>query len=133
VTRPQTAPPRELPRTASASTPRTGTGNQPRTGFDQRFATVEEATKGVPEEVIRARRLSKSCLRCGLTGHQATHCARQLDTRMPKEGRIAGLKRGEDGVDGEEYEEEDGVERESKRSRFEVAALDAQEVPLYEG
>jgi hypothetical protein len=46
------------------------------------------------------------------------------------EGRIAGLKRGEGDDDEEDYEEGDGIERESKRSRFEVAALDAQETPL---
>jgi hypothetical protein len=133
VPRPQKATPRELPRIANSNPPRTASANQPRTGFDQRFATVDEATKGVPEEVIRARRLSKSCLRCGIAGHQATHCARQLATRMPKEGRIAGLKQGEEGDYGEDYEEVEEVERESNRSRFEIAGLDAEETPLYEG
>jgi hypothetical protein len=64
-----------------------------------------------------------------------THCLRPLDSRMPaREGHVAGLKRGQEVEcdDGEEYEVEE-VERQPKRARFEVAALDAQEMPLYGG
>jgi hypothetical protein len=136
VLRSQTVTPRELPRTANSNPPRAVNSNlPPRTEFERRFATVEEATKGVPEELLKAHKASKSCLRCGLGGHQATHCFRRMENEMPSktEDRIAGLKRGEGDDDEEDFEEEDGIERESKRSRFEVAAPDAQETPLYEG
>jgi hypothetical protein len=62
---------------------------------ERRFASVEEAIKGVPEEVVEARRKQGKCLRCGWMGHMATHCFRPIESRMqPKEGWVAGLKRG---------------------------------------
>jgi hypothetical protein len=104
---------------------------------ERRFASVEEAIRGVPEGMVEARKRKGVCLRCGWIGHLATHCLRQVETRIVSGGReerrIAGLKRGqkeEEYGDGEEYEVE--VERQPKRSRFEVAALDAQEMPLYD-
>jgi hypothetical protein len=106
--------------------------NPPR--VERRFATVDEAIKGVPEGVVEARLKQGKCLRCGWTEHVATYCLCPLDSRMPaREGRVAGLKRGmEEGYDDEgEYEVEE-IERQ-KRSRFEVAALDAQEMPLFGG
>jgi hypothetical protein len=108
--------------------------NLPRIG-ERRFASVEEAIKGVPEEVVEARRKQGKCLQCSWMGHMATHCLHPIDSQMqPKKGRVAGLKRGQEVEydDGGEYEVEE-VERQPKRSRFEVAALDAQEMPLYGG
>jgi hypothetical protein len=115
VPRPQTVTPRELPRTANSNPLRTINSNLPaRTEFKRRFATVEEATKGVPEELLKAHKASKSCLRCGLGGHQATHCFRRVENGIPSktEGRIAGLKRGEGDDHEEDYEEVEEVERE---------------------
>jgi hypothetical protein len=56
--------------------------------YPQLFATVEDATKGVPPHVVRWRVERGHCGRCGwstpIGKHLATHCTREPNSRLPQ-------------------------------------------------
>jgi hypothetical protein len=51
--------------------------------FPQRFASYEEAIKGVPKDLAQKRSDAKSCGRCGKK-HKTTHCASDIVTKDTK-------------------------------------------------
>jgi hypothetical protein len=123
----------------------TGTGPQPsaplRRRYEAKFTSIKEAIRGIPEDVLETRRKAGDCLRCGWKkdapgAHQAINCVRPADkgtevsSGSRPQHRGAAVRRSSES-DFEDVELED--EREVKRSRVEIAALDAEEAPLYEG
>jgi hypothetical protein len=56
--------------------------------YPQLFATVEDATKGIPQHVVRWRMEQGHCGRCGwstpIGKHLATHCTREPNSRLPQ-------------------------------------------------
>jgi hypothetical protein len=44
---------------------------------ERRFKTIEEATKGVLQAVVKSRIEKKSCARCGMQNHNAYVCRRR--------------------------------------------------------
>jgi hypothetical protein len=44
---------------------------------EKRFKTIEEATKGVPQVVVKSRIEKKACARCGMQNHNAYFCRRR--------------------------------------------------------
>jgi hypothetical protein len=52
--------------------------------FPQLYATLEDATKGIPQHVVRWRLERRHCARCGWRGkHVATHCHREANPNLP--------------------------------------------------
>jgi hypothetical protein len=51
--------------------------------FARRFATLEEATKGVPQHVVRLRLERRLCARCGWRRHAATYCHKDANSDLP--------------------------------------------------
>jgi hypothetical protein len=56
--------------------------------YPQLFATVEDATKGISQHVVRWRLERGHCARCGwltpIGKHLATHCTREHNSRLPQ-------------------------------------------------
>jgi hypothetical protein len=56
--------------------------------YPQLFATMEDATKGIPQHVVRWRMEQGHCARCGwstpIGKHLATHCTRETNSRLPQ-------------------------------------------------
>ncbi|KAA8893354.1 hypothetical protein FN846DRAFT_914141 [Sphaerosporella brunnea] len=106
--------------------------------YSDKFASVAEATKGVPKELVEARTKAGDCLRCGwpkgMQGqHRALQCHREVNPkpwRLQREGkekgtRIAALSTGKRGRE-EEKEEDSGDDTDpspAKRGRLDVAGL----------
>jgi hypothetical protein len=44
---------------------------------EKRFKSIEEATKGVPQAVVKSRMEKKACARCGMQNHNAYFCRRR--------------------------------------------------------
>jgi hypothetical protein len=57
--------------------------------FPRLFATLEEATKGIPQHVVRLRLERRLCARCGWRKHVATHCHKDLNSDMPPQDQNA--------------------------------------------
>jgi hypothetical protein len=124
---------------------KTSTGSQAPTSFrrqyELRFSSVKEAIRGIPEDVLEGCRKAGDCLRCGWKkdapgAHQSINCIRPADkgTEAPSgsrpQHRVAAVRRSaEPDFDDDELDDE----REAKRSRVGIAALDAEETPLYAG
>jgi hypothetical protein len=144
--RDQASRPRSDPAMPSSSSTRvdTGAGPQPSVSLRRRcetkFTSVKEAIRGIPEEVSEVRKKAGDCPSRGWKNdapgaHQAINCVRPADmgTEAPSgsrpQHRVAAVRRSAK-PDFNDDELED--ERETKLSKVEIAALDAEEMPLYE-
>jgi hypothetical protein len=92
--------------------------------FPRLFATLEEATKGIPQQVVRLRLERRLCARCGWRKHVATHCHKDPNSDMPPQDqnatghRVAGIELGkrerpidlDDGADWKRSRAEDAWE-----------------------
>jgi hypothetical protein len=54
--------------------PKTTAGPSNTRTQDKKFASVEEAIKGIPKNVVDHRKNNKSCLRCGYHNHNCLYC-----------------------------------------------------------
>jgi hypothetical protein len=131
---------------AASSSTRTGTGAGPQSSvplrrrYKTKFTSVKEAIRRIPEDLLESCKKPGDCLRCGWKkdapgAHQAINCVRPADKGTEASSgsrphhRVAAVRRsGEPDFDDDELEDE----RETKHSRVEIAALDAEEMPLYE-
>jgi hypothetical protein len=58
--------------------------------YPQLYATLEEATKGIPQHVVRWRLERRHCVHCGWRGkHVATHCHREANPNLPPQEQNA--------------------------------------------
>jgi hypothetical protein len=144
ITHPTTTVTTTTPAAAAAPGPRpwprpTGTNGNAAPCFEQRFTTIADAVRGIPQEAIEARRVRGDCLRCGQRRgspgeHRALFCYRSANMQpplaRPLEGnQVAAIELGkrERPVDAE-WE----LDESWKRSRVDVAAVDGgNDVRLY--
>jgi hypothetical protein len=125
---------------AAAAAPRprpwprpTGTNGNAAPRFEQRFPTIADAVRGIPQEVVEARRTRGDCLRCGQRRgspgeHRALFCYRSANMQpplaRPLEGnQVAAIELGKRPIEAE-WE----LDESWKRSRIEDGGKD---VSLY--
>jgi hypothetical protein len=111
----------------------TGTNGNAAPRFEQRFTTIADAVRGIPQEVVEARRMRGDCLRCGQRRgspgeHRSLFCYRSANMQpplaRPLEGnQVAAIELGKRPIEAE-WE----LDESWKRSRIEDGGKD---VSLY--
>jgi hypothetical protein len=139
TTHPTTTVTTTTPAAAAAPGPRpwprpTGTNGNAAPRFEQRFPAIADAVRGIPQEVVEARRTRGDCLRCGQRRgspgeHRALFCYRSANMQpplaRPLEGnQVAAIELGKRPIEAE-WE----LDESWKRSRTEVVG--GNDVALY--
>jgi hypothetical protein len=123
---PQQPPVRPTASGGHRTYPPTGTPRR----YERKFNSVEDATEGIPPDVVIARRTSGACLRCGKPKgspgkHRAQYCHRPANHSAHQVSAI-GKRPGDDDV---------SEEGRRKQPRLEVAAVDRlgeEDTPFYD-
>jgi hypothetical protein len=97
--------------------------------WERRYATIEEATAGIPADVVNARKATGACLRCGRTkGSWGEHQARYCHKEANHAHQVAAIGK----RPGDDYDDDNGR---WKQPRIEVAAVDRfveEDMPFYD-